>query len=185
MRSPQNKFSVIFADFAVEVAKAYPALLVFYLLSLAIAQFSPTWNAFFYWPAFHASVVVFGLIAATQLKSLLQFPVAVLAKARRTPKKTLVKIALAVLTAGFALVHGIQLIDFLFLVYALVAIPFSVIDERINAALALAFLAASPFFLLLSLPKLAELSATYSFYFLAITVVSFLFVSVQRDRSRA
>jgi len=46
----------------------YPFFLGFYLLSSAVAFFSPAWSQFFYWPAFHAAAVIFTVLFLLTLK---------------------------------------------------------------------------------------------------------------------
>ncbi|MFA6995155.1 MAG: hypothetical protein WC249_01965 [Patescibacteria group bacterium] len=50
------------------IREFYPYFLGFYLLSLIVAFFSKTWQGFFYWPAFHASFIIFSVLFLLTVK---------------------------------------------------------------------------------------------------------------------
>ena len=53
----------VFKLVANDVAAIFPYFLVFYLISLMVSIFFSTWRGYFYWPAFHASVIALALIS--------------------------------------------------------------------------------------------------------------------------
>jgi hypothetical protein len=55
------------------VREFYPYFLGFYLFSLLVSYFSKTWSGFFYWPAFHGSIILFSLFFIFAFKFNFQF----------------------------------------------------------------------------------------------------------------
>jgi hypothetical protein len=53
----------IFKLVANDSAAVFPYLFVFYLICIFVSIFSAVWRGFFYWPAFHAGVVLFALLS--------------------------------------------------------------------------------------------------------------------------
>jgi hypothetical protein len=59
----------IFKLVADDVASIFPYFLAFYLISLLLSMFFTAWQSYFYWPAFHASVIVLALISLSSEKA--------------------------------------------------------------------------------------------------------------------
>ena len=53
----------IFKLVANDSAAVFPYLFAFYLICIFVSIFSTVWRSFFYWPAFHAGVVLFALLS--------------------------------------------------------------------------------------------------------------------------
>lgn len=173
----------------------YPYFLGFYLLSLAVSIFSRIWSAFFYWPGFHLAITYFTLLFVLTFKikfkldrqlritGLVKQSVAdawlefrrylglVCARLARVTGRTWLKLILLVAGLVMAILHGIEVVDFLTLAYALVSILF-ILDSHWSAGLALVLLAACPVLLMFKSEILAENIAVFAYYFLVITVLT-------------
>lgn len=64
MKNKINKInkSQLIKELKGNIKEFYPYFLGFYILSLSISLFSKTWQSFFYWPAFHISIVAFTIM---------------------------------------------------------------------------------------------------------------------------
>ena len=183
------------AEIKQRVREFYPYFLGFYLLSLAVAYFSPVWSGFFYWPAFHIAIIFFGLIFVSTFKFNFRFNrnFRVIGSAKNYLRKsvamfrqcfifvrsrllclrrrTWLKILLIAAVLIFAALKGVGVIDFFVLLYALVSFLF-VMDSRWAAGVALLLLASCPVLLILKKDPWAESVAIYAYYFLVITVLT-------------
>ncbi|MFA5184147.1 MAG: hypothetical protein WC456_01325 [Patescibacteria group bacterium] len=171
------------------VKSFYPYYLGFYLLSIIVAIFSATWRTFFYWPAFHGSIIFFTLLYLLSFSADLAVRhswrqialtaarhIILLAKAARPHlayfiRRQGTRLSLLIIILAFALFKGIGVIDFLVLAYALISIIF-IWDSRYAAGAALVLLAACPVFLMSKKDTWAEITAIYAYYFLVITVLT-------------
>ncbi|MFA5155460.1 MAG: hypothetical protein WC453_03420 [Patescibacteria group bacterium] len=186
-----NKFDLktFWTELRGKVESFYPYYLGFYLLSLGVAIFSRTWRTFFYWPAFHGSVIFFTLLfllsfvpslsvrygwrqaAGLIVSRLLLFLNIVRPRLSRLVRRYWRRLLIVTVVLAFALFKDIGVVDFLVLVYALVSI-ISILDSRYAAGIALVFLAACPVLLFLKQDTWAEAMAIYAYYFLVITVLT-------------
>lgn len=64
MPNPSKRIDpkILEAEIKARIRGAYFYFLGFYLLSLIVAFFSKSWSGFFYWPAFHGSIIFFTLL---------------------------------------------------------------------------------------------------------------------------
>ncbi len=46
-----------------DIANAYSYIFVFYVINLILSFFFESWKLFFYWPAFHIIVIIFGILS--------------------------------------------------------------------------------------------------------------------------
>lgn len=83
--------------------------------------------------------------------------------------KRYAKAGLIAAISAYALYKGIEVASFFVLAYAMISILF-IINGKIAAGIALAFLASCPFFLILKKESLAEAMAVYVYYFMVIAV---------------
>lgn len=59
----EGKAKRVFTLAADDIAAFFPYFFGFYLIALFLSLFFPAWQGFFYWPAFHAGVVMFGVMS--------------------------------------------------------------------------------------------------------------------------
>jgi hypothetical protein len=145
----------------------YPYFFSFYLLSLVVSFFSNTLRNFFYWPAFHGFAIFFTVLFFLFLKLNLKKD---LEKIRYFIKKEWVRILIIIVVLIFAVFKGIEVLDFLILIYALISLLF-ILNSRLSAILAMICLITCPVLLVFKKDIIAETIAVYAFYFLVITVL--------------
>jgi len=170
--SKKINLKILLLEIWERVREFYPYFLGFYLLSLLVAVFSKTWSSFFYWPAFHGSVIFFTLLflLTFKFKSKLKFK-RLSFNFKKINRRTWIKIIIIAAVLIFSLVKQIGVSDFLILFYALISILF-ILDSRYSAGAALVFLAACPVLLIFKYDAAAESSAIFAYYFLVITVLT-------------
>lgn len=185
---------ILLAELKEKIRNFYPYLLGFYLLSLVTASFWKDWSRFFNWPAFHGVIILFTLLFALTFKfnvkfkrhlmisltknsahqvnkQLRQYFNLIYSQLSNLSRRTWLKIFIIALILILAIFKEIAIFDFLVLVYALISVLF-ILDSRYAAGMALVFLAACPFLLILKKDLWAESSAIYAYYFLVITVIT-------------
>lgn len=265
-----HKFKRILNEVLNHIADFYFYFFVFYVFSLVLSLFFESWKLFFYWAAFHISIIVFGALSLTsekgkefvksivykikkfkipsyspakilkenlggqkfqiipkleiqkikipkfdfsklfsvffELKNLIpkffdlaikfyesirtagvilkiififligfliglfQIPIFfVYGQIQKLTRNDFIKITIMAAILGFALYKGIDIINFLILVYGLASVLF-VMEGRISAAIALAFLILTPIFLIIGNSISAEKMAVFAYYFLVIAI---------------
>jgi hypothetical protein len=116
-------------------------------LSLIIAPFSKVWSSFFYWPAFHGFIILFGVLFVLSfgfqriyhlIFAQIKKPVLhVCSIIQGWTFRDWLKIGLILIVLGFALPKEIGLLNFIVLSYALT--DFILLDSRYAAGTALVF----------------------------------------------
>lgn len=185
---------ILQAEIKLRIREFYPYFLGFYLLALVVAFFSKTWSSFFYWPAFHSSIVFFSLLFVLTFKFNFRFNrqtiigfkensfretniqfrryfIPVYSKLSSLSRRTWLKIFIISVVLILALFKELGVLDFLVLFYALISVLF-MLDSRWSAGLALVLLASCPILLIFNKDVLAEKFAIYVYYFLVITVLT-------------
>ena len=170
-------FKILQDELREKIREFYPYFFGFYILSLLFSIPSPTWRAFFYWPAFHGAMIFFTILFLLTFKfnfkalesnfekSLLRKRIAAISW------RTWIKIGVITAVILFALLKEISIFNFIVLLFALVSF-FFILDSRLAASGALVFLVACPFLLILKRDAWAETAAIYAYYFLVITVLT-------------
>ena len=178
MPNPSKRIDpkILEAEIKARIRGAYFYFLGFYLLSLIIAFFSKTWSGFFYWPAFHGSIIFFTLFFVLTLEpnfrvQFRRYFIFVYFKLSGLSRRTWLKILFIAAVLIFSLFKEIYVLDWLVLFYALVSLIF-ILDSRWAAGAALVFLASCPLLLIFKNDILAEGAAIYAYYFLVITVLT-------------
>jgi len=195
--SQKINLKILLDEIKGRVREFYPYFLGFYLLSLIVAGFYQAWSDFFYWPAFNISVLCFTLLFAATFKyqpkpEIKHFHLDyglfknsakkandkfnkyfnfIYLKLKNLDRRTWLKIFIIAVILIIALIKGIEVLNFLVLLYALISVLF-IVDSRYSAGVALVFLISCPFLLILKKDILAENSAIYAYYFLVITVLT-------------
>jgi len=154
-----------------KIREFYPYFLGFYLLAVIVSLFSKTWQSFFYWPGFNASVLFFTALFILTFKFKLSLKFNFKTRLAKLTWRDWLKISLIVLVLAFAIHKNIIVIDFLILAYALLSFLY-ILDSRLSAGVALALLASCPVFLIFKKDPFAETAAVYAYYFLVITVLT-------------
>lgn len=90
---------------------------------------------------------------------------------KRLSRRGQIKIVIILSILSFALVKSMRVIDFIILAYALASILF-IFKSRISAVLAMILLVGCLFFLMFKKGNIAEVLASYAYYFLVITIVT-------------
>ncbi|MFA5644684.1 MAG: hypothetical protein WC928_04160 [Patescibacteria group bacterium] len=64
---------ILLQEIKKKIQEFYPYFLSFYIFSLFVSIFSKTWKSFFYWPAFHGSIIFFSLLLFLTFKFKFKF----------------------------------------------------------------------------------------------------------------
>jgi len=237
-----NKFKTILNNVLNHIADFYLYFLALYIVSLIFSLFFESWKLFFYWPAFHISILIFSVlslmsekgrefiklkiykvqkikiqnfeipnfelpkiegptfnftfftrtglafydaarIAISILRIAIVLAMTILAEIfkalvnffynqiKKMKKADFAKIGLMGIILIFVLFKGADAVNFLILTYGLVSVLF-VMESRISALIALAFLIFTPIFLIIGNAIFAEKMAVFAYYFLVIAVAT-------------
>ncbi|MDD5731936.1 MAG: hypothetical protein PHU42_03535 [Patescibacteria group bacterium] len=194
-----NKLKTTIKLLLTDIAEIYPYLFLFYVISYTVSYFFPSIGLFFYWPAFHISIIVLGafslmspkvvkLFSSARNKTLVKgkkikgfFSIVVMAiflvispfvvKNKLLRVSNVIKAILITMIMAYAYSKNVNIYDFATILFALISVLF-VIDSRISAGIAILLLITCPILMILKKDILAENVAVYAFYFLVITVLT-------------
>jgi hypothetical protein len=159
------------------LAFAFPFFFAFYLASLFVSHFYPSWNQYFYWPAFHGSVIVFGILslASPRAKLLLQdphtWPQRLFSLFKSLNKRDYFKVIVVSLGVAMASYNTATPIEIMVVAYGIISILW-IVESRISGLIALVLLVFCPILLIIKKEIIAENFAVYAYYFFVIMVLT-------------
>jgi len=167
------KFKKIIEILIDRVAGFFPYFFIFYIISLSIAMLYSPLRVFFDWEAFNTSLIFLGILSLFSKKWRLNRIVKKIQDKRKLIINLviiLIKLIIILSFLTYAILRGIHLINFLILLFGLIAFFFRV-DIILVGIISLLFLLLCPILLHFGNDELAELFALYAYYFLIIMVI--------------
>lgn len=171
----------IFKDLISQISNFFSYFFVFYVVSLVIALFSETWRSFFYWKAFHISILIMAILAIINKKNRVQ--VKTIKKDvffwnksigfldLESKKIAYFKFLVILLILIYSIFNNIPSVEFIILVFGLISIFFA-IDSKISAGVAILILFYCVILTIYKKDSLAETYSTYAYYLLIILVIT-------------
>jgi len=183
---------ILGAELAGKVREFYPYFLGFYFLALFISLWSKTWRSFFFWPAFHAALILFTILFILVSRRKISWGL-IRNKIREyffwtwrklvsVKRRDWLKVGFMVIILVFSLFEYFNPLEFLVLLYGLISFLF-ILDSRYAAGAALVFLVSCPLLSIFKKDILAETFAVYAYYFLVVTVLTQI-RALRRDNQR-